>query len=304
MQIIWLGQGGFLFVSDRKKILIDPYLSDSMRLIDKAFKRRSKINKKLLRIKPDIIILTNSHPDHTDQKTLSKLLKKKAKKKITVLACENAFASCFKSRDFARADPTVFGEGDEWTLDCLRIKAVKARTSDPSAFGVLITDTHDGKCYYVASSTLYNESIISSLPKDIFASFIPISGTHGNMNMADAIRFADKIDSEFNVPINYGMFDSIDPTEFKVKGKVFPRANKVIEFNILPIQSLFSPKVLDSKFNEKKKVEKITAKKSPASHPTKNEEKKPYVSPICEDKATIVIEDDENTEIPTTPSKK
>ena len=97
-----------------------------------------------------------------------------------------------------------------------------------------------------------------------------------------------------------------------MKGKVFPRANKVIEFNLLPVQSLFSPKVLDSKFNEKKKSEKSVAKKAP--HPVKKEEKKPYISPIQEDKATIVLEDEEKEAIvledekkaviPATPSKK
>lgn len=251
MQVIWLGHGGLVFVSGKKKILINPYLSNSLRLVDKEFRRKIKIKNKLFRIVPDVIILSNSRPEFSDQKTLTKFLNKKSRKKITVLACENAYTRLFKSKSFKNANPIMFGEGDEWTLDTLHIRAVMARCDDTSAFGLVITDSTDNRQYYIASSTLYNEKIFDSLPLEPFAAFLPISGKHGCMNVTDAIRFACKLDAEFNVPINYGMFDDIDPTEFKVPGKVFPKPNRAIEFNIIPVQSVFAPKVFDGKFNER-----------------------------------------------------
>ena len=42
MKTVWLGQGGLLIISGKLKIVVDPYLSNSMRLVDKTMKRRVK----------------------------------------------------------------------------------------------------------------------------------------------------------------------------------------------------------------------------------------------------------------------
>lgn len=253
MKILWLGQGGLLFVSEKKKILVDPYLSNSLKKVDKSLARRIRINKKLFRVRPDIIVLTNSHPDHTDIKTLSKYLGRGKRNKITVLCSESAFNLMNDVKDCAKGNRIMFSEGDEWTLDYLRIRGVKAKTDDKSAFGIIITDSKESKSYYVASNTLYNEQVIEAIPKDsLFASFIPVSGTNSCMNMDDAIRFARKINAEYSIPFHYGMFDKIDPDKFVVPGKLIPRPYRAIEFNILPIQPLFAPRVFDRRFNEKK----------------------------------------------------
>ena len=252
MQFIWLGQGGLMIVSHKNKILVDPYMTNSLKKVDKTLKRRVRVKKKFFKVKPDIMVLTNSHPDHTDPHTLKKYLKSK-RKRILVLSCENSFNSIADTKGCKRANHIMFGEGDEWTYDNLHFLAVKARTDDRSAFGLLLTDNEDGKKYYISSNTLYNEEIISSLPKDLYAAFLPISGDYGCMNMVDAERFARKLDAEFVVPINYGMFDKIDPEKFNCVGKIMPNPFKVIEFNPLMLQSLFQPRVLDRNFNEKKK---------------------------------------------------
>ncbi|MBO5287293.1 MAG: MBL fold metallo-hydrolase [Clostridia bacterium] len=257
MEIMWLGQGGLLFASGKKKILVDPYLSDSLRKIDRSLKRRFRVNKKLYRVVPDIIVLTNSHPDHTDVKTVSKYLSKKTKTKITVLSCENSFRELVEIKECAKANHIMFSEGDEWTLENLHLKAVKARTDDRSAFGLVITDSTDGKVYYIASNTLYNKAVLEDAPKEPYCAFVPISGAFGCMNMADALRFAEQVNAEFVIPINYGMFDTINASkEFVAPGKIIPRPYKPVEFNLLNVQSLFTPKVFDSKFNEKVKKKK------------------------------------------------
>lgn len=293
MEVMWLGQGGLLFASGKKKILIDPYLSDSLRKLDRSFKRRFKPNKKLFRVVPDIIVLTNSHPDHMDFKTLARYLAKKTKTKITVLSCENAFRELVETKECVKGNHIMFGEGDEWTLDNLILKAVKARTDDRSAFGLTITDSTDGRVYYIASNTLYNEAVIESAPKEAYASFIPVCGAYGCMNMTDAIRFGEKLESEFIIPIDYGMFDTINASkEFIVGGKVVPRPFKPIEFNLLPVQSLFTPKVFDSKFNEKVKKKKKGKDKdeTETTEPVTTEPKTTVTEPkttVTEPKTTV-----------------
>ena len=260
MQIVWLGQGGLMLVSQRHKLLVDPYLTNTLKKLDNRMKRRVGIKKKYFKLKPDIILLTNSHPAHTDEKTLVKFIKKRRKKKdrLSVLSCESSFGSMFSKKEYKRANHIMFGEGDEWTIENMHIKAVKARTNDRSAFGVLVTDLNDGKKYYIASNTLYNEEIISSLPNDIFAAFLPISGTYGCMNRLDAQRFAARLEAKFVVPISYGMFDKINPSEFVCEGRIIPKPFKVISFNTeytkAPTQNVF-----DRKFNEKLSPEQVDA---------------------------------------------
>ncbi len=260
MQIVWLGQGGLMMVSQKHKLLIDPYLTNTLKKLDKRMKRRVGIKKKYFKLKPDIILLTNSHPANTDEKTLVRFIKQRRKKKdrLTVLSCESSFGSIFSNKEYKRANHIMFGEGDEWTIENMHIKAVKARTNDRSAFGVLVTDLSDCKKYYIAANTLYNEEIINSLPSDIFAAFIPISGTYGCMNRLDAQRFATRLEATYVVPINYGMFDKIDPEEFVCVGRVIPKPFKVISFNITPV-STTTQNVFDRRFNEKLTPEQAEA---------------------------------------------
>ena len=305
MQIIWLGQGGLLVVSNKNKILVDPYMTNHLRKIDKTLKRRVRVKKKFFRVKPDIIVLTNSHPDHTDPFTLRRYLKRKRKNRTLVLSCENSFNAIADAKGCKRANHIMFGEGDEWTYSNLHFLAVKARTDDRSAFGLLITDFDDGKKYYISSNTLYNEEIISSLPKGLFAAFLPISGDYGCMNMVDAERFAKKLDAEFVIPINYGMFDKLNADSFECLGKIVPKPFKVIEFNPLMLQSLFQPKVLDRNFNEKKpsdnedtvEVDSVDSDGSDSQDkPTKKKAKKE--KPKKEKKSKNPPNDDEDDPIP------
>ena len=44
MKITWLGQAGLLFETDGKRILVDPYLSDSVRAINPKNYRRVPVD--------------------------------------------------------------------------------------------------------------------------------------------------------------------------------------------------------------------------------------------------------------------
>ena len=80
MKVTWLGQAGFLFENDNIKIIVDPYLSDSCFKVNPRLKRRYPIDEAFLKIKPDVIILTHIHLDHTDPETLDFYLKTKSYK--------------------------------------------------------------------------------------------------------------------------------------------------------------------------------------------------------------------------------
>lgn len=247
MKVMWIGHGGLLFVSGKSKILIDPYLSNSLHAQNKLLKRKKGIKGRLFKIKPDVIILTSSHPDRTDFKTIKKFEKKRTSTYMpTILACESAFKIASEDWKLKRANNIMFEKGLEWTLGDMTITAVGARTDDRSAFGVIITDNDDGKKYYVASNTLYSEELISELPSDLYAAFIPISGTFGSMNIIDAARFSKKLNAQYTVPVQYGLFDKLKAEQFIVGGRVIPKIYKIIDF-----EDNTSENGLDFRYNEK-----------------------------------------------------
>ena len=227
MKTVWLGQGGLLIVSGKLKVVVDPYLSNSVRLIDKTMKRRLKVDKSFLKIKPDMIIITNSHPDHADMVTLRKYLHK-TKKRTVVLASEKAYDKLYRERIAGRYLNVMFEEGDEWTLQHLRIKGVRCKTDDKTAFGVIIEDSSTEKTIYIAGNTLYNKYLVQELPKGLDVAYVPISGQYSTMNMDDAQRFAKELDARVIVPFHYGMFDKVDPKTFACKNKIIPKPYKVI----------------------------------------------------------------------------
>ena len=227
MKHIWLGQGGLLLISGKLRIVVDPYLSNSMRAIDRTMKRRVKIKKKFLRVKPDMIILTNSHPDHADIATIKKYLYK-TRKRTVVLASEKAYHKIYSERIAGRYTNVMFEEGDEWTLGHLLIKGVRCKTDDKTAFGVIIEDSYTGKKIYIAGNTLYNKYLIQDLPNDIDVAYVPISGQYSTMNIADAQRFAKELNAKVVVPFHFGMFDNVNPKGSDCENKMLPRPYEVI----------------------------------------------------------------------------
>ena len=258
MKVIWLGQNGLLFVSGRNKILVDPYLSDSLRDVDIRMVRGWKINKKLYTVDPNVIVLTNSHMDHTDIVSLKNYIEKN-RIPITILCSESVFEIINSSGIVGRYNNVMLRLGSEWTHENLIIKSVPAMTDDKGAMGVVITDETDGKKYYIASDTLYNEAIFEALPKDIDTLFVPINGEDGSMNVYDAMRFAKVIDAVHSVPIHFGMFDDVDPKLFKCEGGVIPEIYKVIPLmdnERTELKKLSLKKVFAAEEQEMKELEK------------------------------------------------
>ena len=91
MKITWLGQAGLMFEVCGKTVIVDPYLSNSVEKIEPHNYRRVAVDERFLKIKPDIIVLTHNHLDHTDPETLVHYLSENSG--VLVLASENAWQS-------------------------------------------------------------------------------------------------------------------------------------------------------------------------------------------------------------------
>jgi len=225
MKITWLGQAGLLYETDRHTVMVDPYLSDSVGMQNPKCRRRVPVDPFVRGLKPDIMIFTHNHLDHYDPETVSHFLTSETE--ITVLAPVSVWNEV---RKIGGANNYVcFNRGTQWTQNHLRFTAVRAEHSDPYAIGVIITDLHDGKTYYITGDTLYNTAIFDDLPQNIHAVFLPINGVGNNMNMTDAARFASAIGAKYAVPLHWGLFDSLNGADFPFESKIVPEFFRKID---------------------------------------------------------------------------
>jgi L-ascorbate metabolism protein UlaG (beta-lactamase superfamily) len=226
MKVTWLGQAGLLFESNEGvRVMVDPYLSNSVVKYEHENERRQKIDTRFLEKNPDIMIFTHDHLDHYDPETAPVYLERD--EKMTVLCPCSVYK---KARTYGTKHNYVqFDCGTVWNERGIKVTAVKAVHSEPYAIGVLIEETSSGKIFYVTGDTLYNESIFSDIPKGVYALFLPINGVGNNMNMTDALRFAKRINAPKTVPIHIGMFDELTADGFKCENKVIPEIYKEIK---------------------------------------------------------------------------
>jgi len=217
MKITWLGQAGLLFDNGETKIMIDPYLSNSVEKVEPNNFRRVPVNEEFLNIEPDFMIFTHDHLDHYDPETASVFLGAD-RKPMTVLC---PFSVWQKARSHGKNHNYVlFDRHSEWTDKGIRFRAIRAVHSDAYAIGVIIDDLTENKAYYITGDTLYNEEIFSDLPENIDIVFLPINGVGNNMNETDAVRFFRACGARWAVPYHVGMFDSKTTDIFNDENKI------------------------------------------------------------------------------------
>lgn len=204
----WLGQGGFDLTVGDKRIVIDPYLSDSVSQTD-GFKRIMPVPFSPCELRADLIIATHDHQDHLDPDTL-----------CNAPSDANTFAGpedCLKHmRALGIPEKSIrrLGAGDVMHLGEVRIMGVPAIHTAPEAIGVVI-EYKDARLYF-SGDTLYDKRLedIGALGIDVM--FICINGKLGNMDYHEAAKLAKRLPCRVAVPNHYGMFaeNTIDPALF------------------------------------------------------------------------------------------
>ena len=216
MKITWLGQAGLMLESGGKTVIVDPYLSNSVERIEPKNRRRVPVDERFLAVKPDILLLTHNHLDHTDPDTLCHYLGEDTD--VLVLASGNAWQTVRKYG--GNNNYVMFNRLTEWTEGELGFYAVYAEHSDTCAIGCVIYA--EGKTYYITGDTLFNEKIFADLPERIDYVFLPVNGVGNNMNFADGARFCERLGA-VAIPYHCGLFDSLDLNEFPYEPKVVPQ---------------------------------------------------------------------------------
>ena len=223
MKITFLGQSGYILETDNSKIIIDPYLSDSVnRIVGRPRVLPIPLNAE--DIVCDAVICTHNHLDHLDPDTIMKthnnqffITTNEGKAELAKIGKENAVA---------------LNVGESINAGDFSVTAVFAKHT-VEAFGLIIKA--NGKTLYFSGDTLFSEELFSISKYKPDATFICINGRLGNMNVNEAVLTATKISARVNIPNHYDMFasNSENPKLFtnNVTGGFILEFNKKYDFS-------------------------------------------------------------------------
>jgi L-ascorbate metabolism protein UlaG (beta-lactamase superfamily) len=237
LHIWWLGQSGYLLQFQGKRILLDPYLSDSLTKkyagTDKPHVRISElvVTPELLpRI--DLITSSHNHTDHLDAETLIPLLQQYPKCKLLIPEANRNFVA-----ERLHLPASLFiglNDGEEYNQAPFCVKAL------PAAHNKIERD-EEGKCKYLgyfvtvgpyriyhSGDTLHYEGmeeIIKTFSPHV--AILPINGNlperkvAGNLNAKEAIKLAKSCGIPYVIPCHYDLFafNTADINEFMTIAK-------------------------------------------------------------------------------------
>jgi len=228
----WLGQSGYLLLWKGQKILIDPYLSDSLT------KKYAGTNKEHIRISErvvnpallkDILIVTSSHnhTDHLDGETLIAVLQNNPGIQFIIPEANRQFVAdrIKMAADFF----TGLTDGQQVTIGAFTFHGLAAKHNEierdenghPKFMGYVIQ--FGGWSVYHSGDTLWFDDMVALLkPFNIDVALLPINGNDpargiaGNLDGKEAVDLAKAIGARVVMPCHYDMFtfNTADPAWF------------------------------------------------------------------------------------------
>jgi L-ascorbate metabolism protein UlaG (beta-lactamase superfamily) len=243
----WVGQSGYLLQWNGKRILIDPYLSDSLTkkylTTDKPHTRISE-----LVIRPELLknisIVTSSHnhTDHLDAETLIPVLKNNPDIKFIIPEANRSFVAervkC--DTDF----PIGLNDKQSVIIDGFTFHGIPAKHNE-------IDRDEKGNCKYMgyvvefgkykiyhSGDTLWFDEMVDLLkPFNVDIALLPINGNKperkvaGNLDCREAAELGKAINAKVVIPCHYDMFEfnTADVSEFVMEAEKINQPYKVLK---------------------------------------------------------------------------
>jgi L-ascorbate metabolism protein UlaG (beta-lactamase superfamily) len=243
----WLGQSGFLLQWNGKRILIDPYLSDSLTkkylATDKPHTRMSElvIRPELLR-NISIVSSSHNHTDHLDAETLIPVIKNNPGIQFIIPEANRDFV--IERVQCNKAFPIGLNDQQSVTIDGFTFHGIPAKHNEIDMDG-------NGNCKYMgyvisfgkysiyhSGDTLLFDGMIELLePYHVDLALLPINGNDparkvaGNLNCKEAAELGKAIHAGMVIPCHYNMFtfNTADVNEFIKEAEKIDQPYKVLE---------------------------------------------------------------------------
>jgi L-ascorbate metabolism protein UlaG (beta-lactamase superfamily) len=243
----WLGQSGFLLQWKGQRVLIDPYLSNSLTkkyiTTNKPHERMSErvLDPELLK---NIFIVTSSHnhTDHLDAETLIPVLKNNPGINFIIPEANRDFV--VERLQCKRNFPVGLTDGQSVTYRDFTIHGVPAKHNE-------IERDEMGNCKYMgyviefdkwkiyhSGDTLWFEEMVDILkPFAVDIAILPINGNDpargvaGNLNCREAAKLGKAINAQFVIPCHYDMFtfNTADVKEFAKEAEKINQPYKILK---------------------------------------------------------------------------
>lgn len=218
----WLGQSGYLLQWNGKRILIDPYLSDSL---TKKYAETEKPHVRMseLVVAPELlenisaVTSSHNHTDHLDAETLIPVLKNNPSIKFIIPEANRAFVA---NRVQCALDfPIGMNDGLSVTVNEFTFVGIPAKHNE-------LARDENGNCkfmgfvikfgkysIYHSGDTLWFEGMAELLkPYQVDVAILPINGNDpsrkvaGNLNSEESVKLSKAIGADYVIPCHYDMF--------------------------------------------------------------------------------------------------
>ncbi len=242
----WLGQSGFLLQWKGKRVLIDPYLSDSLTKkylnTDKPHTRMSE-----LVIKPELLknisVVTSSHnhTDHLDAETLVPVLKSNPEIKFIIPEANRDFVA--ERVKCEKEFPIGLNDKQSVTIDEITFYGIPAKHNEIERDEIgnckymgYVIKFADHKIYHSGDTLWFEEMVELLKPFAVDVAILPINGSKperkvaGNLDCKEAALLGKMIKAKVVIPCHYDMFtfNTADVNEFVKEAKNIDQPFKVL----------------------------------------------------------------------------
>lgn len=243
----WLGQSGFLLQWNGKRVLLDPYLSDSLTVkyqdTEKPHTRMSErvINPSLLK---GISIVTSSHnhTDHLDAETLLPVISNNPGTHFIIPEANRAFVAERVGCDGNW--PAGLNDGMNLTIDGFTFHGIPAKHNEIDRdekgncrYMGYVIEFGDYKIYHSGDTLWFDEMVDLLKPFRVDIAILPINGNKperkvaGNLDCREAAALGKAIQARCVIPCHYDMFtfNTADVNEFAGEARAIGQAYKIVK---------------------------------------------------------------------------
>lgn len=218
----WLGQSGFLLQWKGKRVLLDPYLSDSLTkkyaATNKPHVRMSErvIDPEMLK---NIMVVTSSHnhTDHLDGETLAPIIKNNPDIKFIIPEANRDFVA--ERVNCKKEFPVGLTDGRAVTIDEFIFHGIPAKHNEierdnngNSRYMGYLIEFGKYRIYHSGDTLWFDEMVDLLKPFSVDVAMLPINGNDpgrkvdGNLSCLEAAELGKAINASWVIPCHYDMF--------------------------------------------------------------------------------------------------